>query len=118
MSTTRPFAYNTGNTISGTEQIGNLAIGVDDIEYSTNYGGVQWWMGPDEELGYVVTVPVNDGSQPNPLGVPAYISFKRSENKTESSFVSLVNRLFNQTFTTGSECKIYLNTNGYWTSYE
>lgn len=117
MSVTRPFAYNTGITISGTEQVGDLAIGIDDIEYSTNPGGVQWWMGPDEDLGYVITFPVSGGTQPNPLGIPAYVSFKRSETKTEGSFVSFVNSLFSQTFTTGSECKIYLNNNGYWTSW-
>ena len=117
MSVTRPFAYNTGSTISGTEQVGDLAIGIDDIEYSTNYGGVQWWMGPDEDLGYVITFPISGGTQPNPLNIPAFVSFKRSETKTEGSFVSFVNSLFNQTFTTGSECKIYLNNNGYWTSW-
>jgi hypothetical protein len=30
MSFARPFAYNTGSTISGTEQLGDLAIGIDD----------------------------------------------------------------------------------------
>jgi hypothetical protein len=117
MSVTRPFAYNTGSTISGTEQVGDLAIGIDDIEYSASYGGVQWWMGPDEDLGYVITFPISGGTQPNPLNIPAFVSFKRSETKTEGSFVSFVNSLFNQTFTTGSECKIYLNNNGYWTSW-
>jgi hypothetical protein len=28
MATTRPFAYNTGSTIDGTTQIGNIAIGI------------------------------------------------------------------------------------------
>lgn len=41
MSTSRPFAYNTGSTISGTIQIGNLAIGVDNLDYTGGVGGVR-----------------------------------------------------------------------------
>lgn len=117
MPTARPFAYNTGNTISGTEQLGDLAIGVDPLDYSEQPGGVQWWSGPDEDLGYVITLPVPNGSQPNDLGIPAYVGFEMSELKTEQSFVDLVNQLFAQSFTTGNECKTYLNNNGYWTSW-
>jgi hypothetical protein len=117
MSTSRPFAYNTGNTISGTEQLGDLAIGIDSLDYSEQPGGVQWWNGPDEDLGYIICVPVSGGTQPNPLGIPAYVGFKRSVAKTEQSFVSLVNQLFNQSFVTGEDCKTYLNNNGYWTSF-
>lgn len=117
MSTSRPFAYNTGNTISGTEQLGDLAIGIDSLDYSEQPGGVQWWNGPDEDLGYIICVPVSGGTQPNPLGIPAYVGFKRSVTKTEQSFVSLVNQLFNQSFVTGEDCKTYLNNNGYWTSF-
>lgn len=39
MSFARPFAYNTGSTISGTEQLGDLAIGVDDLDYTGGVGG-------------------------------------------------------------------------------
>jgi hypothetical protein len=50
---TRPFAYNPSRTpITGTIQVGDIAIGVDALDYSSNPGGVKWWMGPDEELGY------------------------------------------------------------------
>ena len=54
MATTTPLAYNTGSTIPGTTQIGDLAVGTTDQDYSTNPGGVTWWMGPDEDLGYVI----------------------------------------------------------------
>ena len=40
MSTSRPFAYNTGSTISGTIQLGDLAIGVDPLDYTGGIGGV------------------------------------------------------------------------------
>jgi len=73
MPTARPFAYNTGSPIPGTLQIGDLAIGVDPQDYSTNPGGVQWWNGPDEDLGYVIAHPTPAGNQPNPLGIPAYL---------------------------------------------
>ena len=67
MATTTPFAYNTGTTISGTIQVGQIAVGTTSQEYSTNIGGVQWWMGPDQNLGYVITVPVSGNTQPTPL---------------------------------------------------
>lgn len=48
----RPFTYNNGNQIPGTEKFGNLTVGIPTNGYqSTN---LQWWNGPDEDLGYVV----------------------------------------------------------------
>jgi hypothetical protein len=117
MAVARPFAYNTGSTITGTDQIGDIAIGVDELNYPGGVGGVQWWNGPNETLGYIITKAVPDGSQPNPLNIPSYIGFYRSKELTESSFVTLVNGVFKQTFTTGAQCAIYLNNNGYWTSW-
>ena len=73
MSTTRPFAYNTGTTIGGTSQVGDIAVGTTNQAYSTNIGGIPWWMGPDEDTGYVITVPVSGNTQPTPLfsGAPS-----------------------------------------------
>ena len=115
MSTARPFAYNTGSTITGTEQVGDLAVGFPTAGFPST--GLQWWNGPDEDLGYVIAHTVPSGNQPNPLNIPAYVGFYRSPLKTEQSFVDMVNQFFNQAFTTGSQCKTYLNNNGYWTSY-
>jgi hypothetical protein len=117
VATSRPFAFNTGSTISGTEQLGDLAIGVDDIDYDGGVGGVIWWMGPDEDLGYIICRPNFSGTQPNPVGAAAYVRFLRSKLKTEESFVNLVNTVYGQSFTTGDECKTYLNNNGFWTSW-
>jgi hypothetical protein len=65
MATTRPFAYNpTASPIAGTSQVGTLAVGITDQNYSINPGGVSWWMGPDEDLGYVIAVPVSGNTQP------------------------------------------------------
>ena len=116
MATTRPFAYNTGAPIPGTEQIGNLAIGFPTNGFEST--GLQWWNGADEELGYVICVPVLSGTHPTPIpGVFSYISFIRSSELTEQSFVDLVNSRYNQNLTSGDEAKIWLNNNGYWTSY-
>jgi hypothetical protein len=117
MATSRPFAYNTGSTLSYTEQVGDIAVGTGGVEYAANYGGIKWWGGPDEDLGYVIAHTVPAGNQPNPLGVPAYIGFWRSPLKTEGSFVSYTNFIFGTSFTTGDQCKSYLNANGYWCSY-
>ena len=118
MATARPFAYNIGAPISGTTQTGDLAVGVLDEPYSDNYGGVIWWNGPDEELGYVIAVPVSSNAQPTPIpGVFASVGFWRSAALTESSFVELTNTVFNQSFTNGDEASYYLLSEGYWTSY-
>ena len=57
MATSRPFAYNTGSTITGTEQLGSIAIGYPTSGFTST--GLRWWSGPDEDLGYVIahTVP-------------------------------------------------------------
>jgi len=119
MATSTALGYNTGSTITGTQQIGNLAVvTATTANPSLSPNGVKFWMGPDEELGYVVGIPVSGGTQPTPVsGVNAFLGFIRSSALTESAFVSMVNRTFNQSFTGGASAKTYLNNNGYWTSY-
>jgi hypothetical protein len=114
MATARPFAYNTGSTISGTTQIGSLAVGTPSSGFT---GNPKWWNGPDEDLGYVICRPNTNGNQPNPGSLPAFIRFSRSKLKTDQSFINLVNSVFNQTFTGTTQCSSYLTTNGYWTSW-
>jgi hypothetical protein len=64
MSTARPFAYNTGSNINGTEQIGALAIGIP----SDGFGGnPDFWNGPDEDLGYVIAYPAPLNNHPTPV---------------------------------------------------
>jgi hypothetical protein len=121
MATTRPFAYNTGSTIDGTIQIGNIAIGVSDQDYSQDPGGVKWWMGPDEELGYVIANQVPTGDHPTPVDEDSYINFWRSTDLTEQSLLDLLNVLpitnGLEPFTNGSDAKTWLNDNGYFTTY-
>ena len=75
------FAYNTGAPIFGTTQVGDIAISEADVEYSDNYGGVQWWGGPNESFGYVIAYPVPAGDHQTPIpGVFSYIGFYGTKN--------------------------------------
>jgi len=121
MAITRPFAYNTGTTISGTIQFGNLAIGNSQVDYSLDYGGVKWWMGPDEDLGYVIAHENASGNQPNPVGSSAYVQFWRTNLFTDNSFLTLMNSLPTRNglspFTNTYDGYSWLTTNGYWTTF-
>lgn len=119
MPTARPFALNTGNTISGAEQLGDLAIGYASYDYTTNPGGVRWWGGPDEDPGYIICYPVYSQNRPSPDGPIGSVGFKRSKQKTEESFIQISENMsnFTETFTSGVEAKQWLVDNGYWTSY-
>lgn len=114
MATARPFAYNTGSTISGTTQVGDLAIGYPTTGFT---GSMEWWNGPDEELGYVIAGSVPDDSQPAPDGRTASVQFWRSSALTESSFIIIANYVSGQSFTGGTEASIWLTSNGYWNSW-
>ena len=117
MPTARPFAFNTGSTISGTTQVGSLAVGVPAAGFEST--GLQWWNGPDEELGYVIAESVSGNTQPTPVvGVNASVGFFRSSALTESSFISLAQKISEgQVFTGGTQAATWLNNNGYWVSW-
>ena len=120
MAKARPFAYNTGAPIAGTTQVGNLAVGYPTSGFTNS---PQFWFGPDEELGYIIAVPVPDNSQPTPLsGVTASVGFFRSEFLTEQSFINLAEYISlqdnnPQTFPDGESAITWLNAQGYWTSF-
>ena len=121
MATTRPFAYNTGTTIDGTTQFGNLVIGNSQVDYSLDYGGVKWWMGPDEDLGYVIAHENANGNQPNPIGGSAYVQFWRTTSFTDELFLTLINSLparsQSESFTNIYDGYNWLSNNGYWTTF-
>ena len=110
-------------TLPGTINVGSICVGVDPLNvYKANYGGLTWWNGPDEELGYVIAVPVPSNTQPTPYsGVFASVGFWGtaifSSPFSDTTFVNLVNQVFNQSFTTGLAASSWLTTNGYWNSY-
>ena len=113
MPTARPFAYNTGSTLSGTIQYGNLAI----LTGTTFPSGVDWWNGPDEELGYVIATENTAGNQPNPIDVPAYLNFFRTSSFSDSEFLQLASYVTGENFANTVEAFNYLFANGYWTSF-
>ena len=115
MSTNTPFAYNPGSNISGTQKIGNISFGTPDSGFQNS--SLKWWNGPDEDLGYVITKPDPEGLHIGGDESIAYLGFRRSDSKTEASFIELANNMFNQNFTTGNAAKTWLNDNGYWTSW-
>ena len=121
MSTSRPFAYNPSpNTISGTTQYGDIAVGVPITGFTSN---PLFWNGPDEELGYVIVYPVPAGDHPTPVfdEVTSFLGFLGTKNMpnplNESTFVELTNNSFNQSFTNGNDASDWLFTNGYWNSW-
>jgi hypothetical protein len=64
MATSRPFTYNIGAPITGTDQVGALAVGTPTYGFSST--GLPWWNGPDEDLGYVIAESVSGNTQTTP----------------------------------------------------
>jgi hypothetical protein len=126
MSTSRPFGFNPEeNSIDKTEQYGDLVVGNNsiDLPYDENYGGVEWWNGPDEDLGYVIaTLNVDrggNGKQPTPvIDKLGSVQFWRTDGFDEGLFIDLVLSITGLSFNTNGEAISYLLSNGYWTSYE
>ena len=121
MTTARAFTYNTGAPIAGTQQVGDLAVGTPTIGFPAT--DMDWWNGPDEELGYVIAHTSPSGNQPNPLFKPAYVGFWRSPLLTEASFIGLAEYVSAtvgppQVFTAGTEANTWLTANGFWSSYQ
>ena len=120
MPTSRPFAYNLGAPISGTEQLGNLAIGTPITGFTDS---PLFWNGPNEDLRYIIARTVPAGNQPNPVGIPAYVGFWGTAigDKTDGSFLNLANYVAEKNgqppFNNTNDALIWLNTNGYWTNY-
>ena len=115
MATSRPFAYNTGSAIAGTQQFGSLAVGTPTSGVT---GNPRWMNGPDEELGYVIAQSVPENTQPAPDGSTASVGFFRSTALNESSFIQIAQRVStNQTFATGNDAYLWLTGNSYWTSW-
>ena len=114
MATTRPFSYNTGSPISGTIQVGNLSVGFP----TSGFTGMEWWNGPDEDLGYVIAQSVSGGNQPTPIsGVTASVGFFRTSGFNDSEFIDIANILLNENYINAPDASTGLTSNGYWNSY-
>ncbi len=120
MSTTRPFARYTGSgTPSGTERYGDLLVGVDNtLPYNSNYSGVKWWSGADEDLGYIIATTVATEDQPTQNdGNVGSVGFFSTFNFNNSDFSNLVKVVTGYTPSSALDAKNYLLSNGYWTSW-
>ena len=114
MSTTRPFAYNLGSSITGTIQVGDLAVGYP----TSGYTGMEWWNGPDEDLGYVIAQPVSGDTQPTPIpGVTGSVGFFRTDGFDDNEFIDIANILLGSNYTDAFLASSALTANGFWNSY-
>ena len=105
----RPYAINTGSTISGTTQVGDIAIGENDTyDYSTRPGGVTWYMGPDENLGYLIVHPDYENNRPR---------FKRTSGFNDDLFLIKANEVASimghESFTGLTDATNWLILSGY-----
>ena len=122
MSSISAVTFNSGSTITGTTQVGNLAIGSTPQDYSLDPGGLRWWSSADLTLGYVIAHVNLDGNQPNPEGIPGVkVGFWRTAF-TDAAFIEkaeYVSKLYHtpETFTSATQANEWFFTNGYWTSY-
>ena len=127
MATATAFAYNTGSPISGTDQVGSLAVGIPTYGFEST--GLEHWGGPDQELGIVVAKPIPDDSQPTPIsGVTGSIAFSRTSNNPatkEDEFIRIAYDLLygpgdiggNTPFADGAAASAALTAAGYWNNY-
>ena len=114
--TSRPFAYNTGSTISGTTQVGTLAVGTPVNGFSETK--LIWWNGPNENLGYVIANSVPNNTQPTPIQhVYASVGFFRTNGLSEMSFAALASKILNMDLRTGNDASYQLTINGFWNSW-
>ena len=117
-----PFAYNTGGPISGTTQYDDLVVGNIEVDYSSDYGGIKWWGSPEELTGYIIG-NVRPGGQPVPSGVSGVgtVGFWRTKGRTDQAFLDLANYIGAKngqpTFNTTNDAEVWLESNGYYTSY-
>jgi hypothetical protein len=112
MPTSRLFTYNTGSQFSGTKKYGNLTVQTTRKTDNSEYGGVRWWNGPEEDTGYVIAYARNDLQEPG---------FRRSAGKTDLAFLNLVNSLPERQgqapFLSATAAKSWLTANNFWTSW-
>ena len=131
MSYTRPFAYFTAGT--PTDRVvatyGNVAMGDPYYNYDDNPNGLKWWMGSDEQAGYMIAEARTSQTQPTPVsGVTAGVQFWSTELDgpsalTDSAFVRLANEfqpyrdISGPTIYTPFSAVTWLAAQPYFTSY-
>ena len=113
----RPFTRNTGSQILGTKKTGNISAVIPNNVNSFDFAGtgLKWYNGP-EETGYIICF--EGASRLTPDGSMSTLNFVRSANLTDQSFINLVASLAGQSFANTTNALAWLNTNGYYTTFE
>jgi hypothetical protein len=101
----------------------SVATGTINASFYTNVN-LQWWNGPDEDLGYIIAYVDPSGDRPNApertflTNYVCNIGFFRSAAKTDQSFVDLAKLVTGSySLSSATQSKEWLNNNGYWTSW-
>lgn len=123
MASSRFFAYNPiASPPTGASQYGDVAI--EGIGFDFNSGSLEWYNGPDETTGYVISHSSGPRTAANgSIEIPGNtIGFWRTTSLSDVAFINLANRISTkegnpQTFLTALQAKNWLNDNHYWTSY-
>jgi hypothetical protein len=119
----RPFCYNlyTNPTLPGTEQVGDIAAVIGNATIDPS---LQWWNGPDEDLGYVIAYTDPTGDHPNApervfnTNYVCNLGFLRTGTHSDVEFIELAKKVTgNNALVTADQAKTELNNQGYWTSY-
>jgi len=107
------FTFNTGSFLPGTSQIGNLAI----ADNPSNYPGHTWWANAYGASRYILArqVPSRPANALIP-GATVNFGFLGSDNKSDASYLALVNSISGQNFTVVQDATNWCNENGYWSS--
>ena len=124
MPTTRPFAFNpNAEPIAGATTVGNISVGTTSQDYSANPGGLTWFMGPDEDPGYIAVLAVTGANYPTPGGLNnGTVEFWRSDAKTDESFRLMANVLSNELngagpFPSATAAFAWMGSVNLWTSW-
>ena len=120
MAVVTPVAHNPSLiAISGTQQVGELAIGTSAQTYSLQPGGVVWWMSPDQTPGYIIASP--KANQPTHTQDIGTVRFWRSKLKTDASFLTLANQISKKlgggVYTNTLDAYNWIASMGFWTTF-
>ena len=69
MASISAVTFNSGSTIDGTLQVGQLAIGSTPQDYTNDPGGLKWWSSADLDSGYIIAHVNPNANQPNSQGI-------------------------------------------------
>ena len=110
----RPFAFNPGGFIDGTEQVGDLTIGTPTAGF-TAYPSIKFWNGPSENGRIIACYPDPAGNHIGADGEAAFIGFRAFAD--EAALIEWTTSVLGATPADANEAKASLHAAGIWTSY-